>query len=313
MAIYIDPPLWPAHGTVWSHLVSDSSYDELHEFATRLRLPRRAFDMDHYDVPAKLFEVALSLGATPIGSRNLVERLRASGLRVRRVDRDEVRPVRRRQFLREEWIRLGEISGAVRSIEAQDRWDQLGVEILHRWNESHRTYHDERHLEDVLLSLDHLATRGEPLRVETLLAAWFHDAIYEGVPGEDEQRSAQLAVSTLAEFGLRPAVVRHVGDLIVATTPTLVVADVPASLAHLLDADLSIFAAPPARYEQYATSVREEYGHVPLPEFRRGRALILRGYMDLPAIYRTPSAQELWETRARENLANEYRLLTAEP
>ncbi|MGO2004190.1 DUF4031 domain-containing protein, partial [Arthrobacter rhombi] len=33
MAILIDPPLWPAHGTVFSHLVSDVSVEELHAFA----------------------------------------------------------------------------------------------------------------------------------------------------------------------------------------------------------------------------------------------------------------------------------------
>ena len=30
MTVLIDTPLWPKHGTVWSHLVSDSSIDELH-------------------------------------------------------------------------------------------------------------------------------------------------------------------------------------------------------------------------------------------------------------------------------------------
>ncbi|MFE3408058.1 DUF4031 domain-containing protein, partial [Streptomyces mirabilis] len=29
MTVYIDPPAWPGHGRLWSHLVSDVSYDEL--------------------------------------------------------------------------------------------------------------------------------------------------------------------------------------------------------------------------------------------------------------------------------------------
>ena len=33
MTVYIDPPTWPGHGRLWSHLVSDTSYAELHEFA----------------------------------------------------------------------------------------------------------------------------------------------------------------------------------------------------------------------------------------------------------------------------------------
>ncbi|NUS53778.1 MAG: DUF4031 domain-containing protein, partial [Streptomycetaceae bacterium] len=33
MTVLIDPPTWPGHGRMWSHLVSDVSYDELHTFA----------------------------------------------------------------------------------------------------------------------------------------------------------------------------------------------------------------------------------------------------------------------------------------
>jgi hypothetical protein len=51
MAVLIDTPRWPAHDTLWSHLVSDTSLDELHEFAARMGIPRRSFDLDHYDVP----------------------------------------------------------------------------------------------------------------------------------------------------------------------------------------------------------------------------------------------------------------------
>ena len=49
--ILIDPPTWPGWGRTWSHLVSDSSLEELHEFAARVGLQRRLFDEDHYDVP----------------------------------------------------------------------------------------------------------------------------------------------------------------------------------------------------------------------------------------------------------------------
>jgi len=34
MAILIDEPMWPAHGRLWAHLVSDTDLEELHAFAT---------------------------------------------------------------------------------------------------------------------------------------------------------------------------------------------------------------------------------------------------------------------------------------
>lgn len=87
MTVLIDRPAWPAHGTLWSHLVSDASLQELHGFAEKAGVPRRAFDLDHYDVPAERYEELVALGAQPVSMRQLVERLRDSGLRVRAVDR----------------------------------------------------------------------------------------------------------------------------------------------------------------------------------------------------------------------------------
>ncbi len=85
--ILVDPPLWPRHERLWSHLVSDSSLDELHAFAARAGIPPRAFDLDHYDVPDERYDELVALGAVPVGTRELVRRLRASGLRVRARDR----------------------------------------------------------------------------------------------------------------------------------------------------------------------------------------------------------------------------------
>ncbi|BCY15226.1 DUF4031 domain-containing protein [Actinoplanes sp. L3-i22] len=79
--ILVDEPRWPGRGHLWSHLVSDVSYAELHAFAEMLGSPRRAFDRDHYDIPAARFRSALWLGATLVPSRELAARLRTSGLR----------------------------------------------------------------------------------------------------------------------------------------------------------------------------------------------------------------------------------------
>lgn len=81
MSLIIDPPNAPGHGRMWSHLASDVSYEELHAFAERLGLPERAFDRDHYDIPEDWYDRVVAMGAEPIGSRELIERLRAAGLR----------------------------------------------------------------------------------------------------------------------------------------------------------------------------------------------------------------------------------------
>jgi len=87
VTILIDPPLWPNHGRVWGHLVSDSSLDELHAFAAAAGIPERGFDRDHYDVPQERYSELVALGAELVDTRTLVRRLRASGLRVTSAER----------------------------------------------------------------------------------------------------------------------------------------------------------------------------------------------------------------------------------
>ena len=84
MAVLIDTPVWPWRGRLWSHLVSDVSYEELHAFvAAELGIPRRAFQGDHYDIPQDLYDIAVAAGAQPVGARELLSRLLTAGLRVR--------------------------------------------------------------------------------------------------------------------------------------------------------------------------------------------------------------------------------------
>jgi hypothetical protein len=82
--ILIDPPAVPRWGREWSHLASDSSFEELHAFAAALGIPPRGFDRDHYDVPAEHYHRLVAAGAVPVSSRELVARLLAAGLRRRK-------------------------------------------------------------------------------------------------------------------------------------------------------------------------------------------------------------------------------------
>ncbi len=82
--ILIDPPNAPGRGRLWSHVASDTSYDELHAFAREIGVPERGFDRDHYDVPSEWYDKVVEAGATPVSSRELVTRLVKAGLRIRK-------------------------------------------------------------------------------------------------------------------------------------------------------------------------------------------------------------------------------------
>jgi predicted metal-dependent HD superfamily phosphohydrolase len=164
-----------------------------------------------------------------------------------------------------------------------------------------RDYHDLRHLSEVLHRLEELG-HGEDL--EVVLAAWFHDAVYDGAPGAEE-RSAALAASELDGTEVDVAEVVRLVRLTERHDPQ------PGDHRGeaLCDADLGILAAPADRYAEYVAGVRREYADHPDADFRAGRLAVLRDLVSRDALFRTPYAHEHWEPRARENLRAEIAAL----
>ncbi len=68
-------------------MISDTSLDELHDFAQQLGIPPRGFHGDHYDLPQHVRDEAVQLGARPVTSREIVRALSAAGLRLTAVQR----------------------------------------------------------------------------------------------------------------------------------------------------------------------------------------------------------------------------------
>ena len=320
MSIYIDPPVWPAHGTVFSHLVSDVSLAELHEFAATAGISERAFDRDHYDVPAHRYEELVRAGAIELSGAELTRTLIASGLRIPLKERPEkIHPRLLRAWEAAFAPRLegAEASGAPQAqITAQVA--ELGERLLQAWEQPHRAYHHSGHLSQMLADLDHLYAAypqgSAPLAL--VLAAWFHDAVYEGVPGEDERRSEQLASASLEPLvaaGLLSADELQMARLLVRATAThelpesaeLPAGYEPADIEVFLDSDMAILAAEPARYRRYLRGVYREYSHFDDEAFRTGRTSFLRSILERERIFLSEQARKLWEEPARANLRAE--------
>ena len=283
--IYIDPPLWPAHNTVFSHLVSDTSLAELHGFAAAAGIDARAFDLDHYDVPVRRYPELVARGAVEVDGGTLVRLLIRSGLRIKARERSAslVHPLLAR------WEAL--VPGA----------NGLGAELLNRWGEPHRRYHDRRHLLAVLEAAEQLS-EGPPPRT-VLLAAWFHDAVYRGAP-EDEECSAELAGKLLPEAGSPEAEIREVQRLVRLTAGHR---PEPGDTAGMLlcDADLSVLGRSPEAYRRYLADVRREYAHVNDADFAVGRRRVVEQLLEANPLFSSPAARNRWEEQARCNLRSE--------
>jgi len=303
VSIFIDPPVWPAHGTVFSHLISDTSLAELHDFAAKTGISPRAFDADHYDVPAYRYEGLVRAGAREVSGSRLTRILIDSGLRVPLRER----PNKIRPRLMRAWDSL--LPGHT----------ALGEDLLERYEQPHRKYHTSVHLSEMLTALKTLYKRHHTATPRAvLLAAWFHDAVYEANPGDDEAASADLArtaLTPLASTGfLTNRGVTAIAHLIELTASHQLADGIEeytsgaltrADAEFFLDADLAILAADSPRYTRYVAGVRAEYAHYAPDAFTRGRAAILQGFLNRTAIYASDTAHLLWDAPARLNLRTE--------
>jgi predicted metal-dependent HD superfamily phosphohydrolase len=186
-----------------------------------------------------------------------------------------------------------------------------GADLLRRWSEPHRHYHATTHLAAILTAIDELTEAGEPADADAVrFAAWFHDAVYDGKPGDDEAASARVAREVLTALDRPAALVDEVERLVLLTAghdP----APGDTNGAVLCDADLAVLAGTPAQYAAYASAVRDDYAHVPDDAFAAGRAAVLAGLLDRPALFRTETGRSRWEELARHNLRTELVLLRA--
>jgi predicted metal-dependent HD superfamily phosphohydrolase len=190
-----------------------------------------------------------------------------------------------------------------------DEWFEA---VLAHHREPHRRYHGVRHVRWVVRHAIELAEQpGAVGRIHDIggvvAAAFFHDAVYDPTRTDNEAASAQLAERALGEIGWPPERVGAVADHIAATAGHT--ADVasggPLDTAVLLAADLAVLVSDPASYAEYVTGVRAEYAHVSDADWRAGRAQVLRGFSERPAIFDPALGLDAWERRARANVAAE--------
>ncbi|GAB3762696.1 hypothetical protein GCM10028796_14880 [Ramlibacter monticola] len=197
---------------------------------------------------------------------------------------------------------------SVSSASWQRLWRELGAEpvpaglynqLVAAYSEAHREYHTLQHLRACLAHFEAAASLAQhPAEVE--LALWFHDAVYDPGRPDNEARSAEWAWRSILAAGCGEEVAQRVQALVLATKGHAPSEDPDTRL--LLDIDLAILGAAPARFDDYDRQIRAEYGHLPEAEFRAGRAEVLAAFLARPRIYLTSAFHDALEHRARENL-----------
>jgi predicted metal-dependent HD superfamily phosphohydrolase len=217
-----------------------------------------------------------------------------------------------RDWLRAEWDQL------IARLEADaTAAEPIFADLVQRYSEPHRAYHNLHHIRHVLETINQLADEtinpDIPKAPDIVrLAGWFHDVIYDPRAKDNEERSAAHAEDALRRLGIAEDMIRRVGELILLTKKhTAEDAD-----GHVLvDADLAILGAPEEEYRRYAAAIREEYAWVPEEDYRKGRRQVLGGFLSRLRhlqLFWTAGAVEAFNRQAITNLECEFSMLLPE-
>jgi predicted metal-dependent HD superfamily phosphohydrolase len=188
---------------------------------------------------------------------------------------------------------------AWQGLAAQGDGASLRDALCQAYAEPQRHYHTQQHLRECLAlfaQLENIAERP----AELAMALWFHDAIYDPQAHDNEQRSADWAVHSLPQSGVAAEAVQRIAQLVLITQHSALPQTPDACL--LVDSDLSILAAAPARFAEYEAQIRAEYAFVPDALFRKKRQTVLQNFANRAQIYNTYYGQQHFEAAAKANL-----------
>ena len=165
--------------------------------------------------------------------------------------------------------------------------------ILQAYAQPGRGYHNLEHLEEVLEWVD-LVPLEQADKDLLSLALFYHDAVYDGRRGDNEQASADWCARDLGQ---------RASSLVELILDTRHLARPASALGEwMVDIDLSVLGANQERFQRYNSGVRQEYRWVPGWLYRRKRKQILKAFLDRPHIYLTEFFRQRLEARARANL-----------
>lgn len=179
--------------------------------------------------------------------------------------------------------------------------DQLRDIAKAMYDDPPRAYHDWRHVESCLGELAHAQHLCADVR-SVEIALWFHDAIYDPQRNDNEQRSADAAADAMRAV--------EAGDQQIATVRQLILdtqhhGEPSSNDGRIVaDIDLAILGQSPEAFAEYERAIRLEYAHVSGPDFARGRAAVLKRFLDRPSIYWTSHFRDRYEKVARKNLSD---------
>lgn len=191
--------------------------------------------------------------------------------------------------------------------------DRILQLLIAAYTRPDRYYHNLEHLHHVLTVIDRFSGEdsAQSERIQdsssVILAAWFHDFVYDPLAADNETQSAKAAKELLINLA-QPIEIDRIERLILATQGHQIDPTDP-DLCIFLDADLAILGTDPLRYAAYRRSIRREYDWVDDATYRIGRSRVLASFLQRDRLYYTDLLFGELEAHARKNLQQEIAFL----
>ncbi len=204
--------------------------------------------------------------------------------------------------LKQEWLNLTSKYNSDESIS-----HDIFSKIEKNYSSKKRAYHTTKHIEALLKVISEFSDKISELD-SIKFAVWFHDVIYKAWRKDNEEKSSDLAISSLKKLGVDKIKIEKTSKLILLTKSH------DSSLDDFdekifIDADLSILGVDNNTYEQYSKNIRKEYFFVPENIYKKGRIAVINSFLQKESIYKTDEMIAKFESSARINLEKELNFL----
>lgn len=183
--------------------------------------------------------------------------------------------------------------------------DEAWLKVEEAYAEPHRHYHTMNHINQFHFVIHKIANLLNS-ELAFVLAALYHDIIYDPQKKDNELQSAMYAKQALQKLKLPEDIITKVYNMILATIDHKYAND--SDTNYFLDTDLIILGSDSLEYQQYAVNIRKEYAIYDEESYKKGRIEVLSKILFQPHIFKTEFFRNTLEQQARINLTKEIEM-----
>ncbi|BCE01195.1 dephospho-CoA kinase [Marinicellulosiphila megalodicopiae] len=183
--------------------------------------------------------------------------------------------------------------------------NQIFLDLMNHYSESHRTYHNIGHLVELFEYFEQYKYKlNDPTSVA--MALFFHDVIYDVSSSSNEKNSTIYARKALKKLNVDVKIIDRV-EALINMTASHDVTDNDEDSKLFLDMDMAILGVSNTQYIKYCKAVECEYlSHYSIEQFKKGRKDFLSVFKEKDRVFLTDEFENTLGENVFVNIKSEY-------